>query len=209
MAIHHLDGRPINYKRPPKPTDMVLWSGKTTGGGKIVGSYRTIAWLDHIAWLVKRRFGVELQVIQACFHTGVDASAGTHDYDCCFDVWIPGVDPWRQQRFFRANGAGGWYRHAPLFSNHIHLFVLPPREGRSISDDFRVFGFKVGIYVDGGYSTRGRLVTSSQIADYYAHAFGLSNQHVPNSDKSWFPKDIEATIFKLDVLTANRARRAA
>lgn len=209
MAIITMARKPINYKKPPKPTDLVIWDRKTTGGKQIKGSFRTIAWLDRIAGITRRRFGVELQVIQACFNSGVEASAGTHDLDCCLDVWIPGIDPWRQQRFFRANGAGAWYRHPPVFGNHIHLFVLPPREGKSISDDFKVYGFRVGIYVDGGYSTRGALVTSSQIADYYAHAYGLSSQHDPGSDRSWFPKDIGATIFNLDVLTTNRAKRAA
>jgi len=97
-------------------------------------------------------------------------------------------------------------RKPPLFGWHYHGFTLPPREGKSISDDFQVHGFRVGIYVDGGWSTRGALVTTSQIADYYNHAFGLSYQHRPGSDKTWFPKDIKATIFDLDAYVAQRAK---
>jgi hypothetical protein len=207
-VIKTLGGKPINWNHPPKPTSLVLWSRKTTGGYAIKGSLRTIAHLDRLNRLSVRRFDEPISVIQSCYHTGVAASAGTHDLDACLDIWINGVDPWTQQRFLRANGFACWYRHPPLFGSHIHGFCLPEREGSSISDDFAVAGFKVGIYVDGGYSTRGGLVTSSQLLDYYNKAFGLSGMHTPGSDRSWFPDNIKSTIFDLDRFI-DRRRKAA
>jgi hypothetical protein len=212
MRVVHLDGRPINWKNPPDANDMVKWTKRTTGGKEIRGSFRTICAMDRLNRLCYLKFGVGLQIIQSAYNTTVSASAGPHDFDCCFDVWIPGVDPWRAQRFLRRNGFGCWVRKPPAFGWHLHGFVLPVPEGTTRSDDFKVRGFKVGIYVDGGYSTRGRLVTSSQIQDYYSRAFGLSGQHTPFSDRSWYPKNIPATVFDLRRFVNNRAeeqRRAA
>lgn len=203
------NGRAINWKRPPKPSTKCRWSKKDAQGDTIYGSFRTLCHLNRLNNLSVKKYGVEIVVIQPPYNSGVGASKGTHDLSEVWDLYIPGVGWWEQQRFFRANGFGCWYRRPPLFGNHIHGFTLPPREGRSISDDYAVHGFKVGVYVDGGYSTVGRLVASSQIADYYIHAFGLANQHNPGSDPSWFPKDIEATIFDLDTYVARRARLAA
>lgn len=207
--VRYLNGRAINWKRPPRANKMCAWSKKTTSGRSIRGSFRTLCHLNRLNNLALKKFGVEIQVIQPDWNTGVAASAGTHDFDATWDLWIPGVDPWVQQRFFRANGLGGWMRKPPLFGWHYHGFTLPPREGQSISDDFKVHGFKVGIYVDGGYSSRGGLVTSSQISDYYNHAFGLSGQHSAGSDRTWFPKSIEATVFDLGKYVARRAALAA
>ena len=201
-------GRTINWTRPPKPTAMTRWSKLDSSDRIVRGSLRTIAHLNRLNNLALDRFDTELVVIQPPFNTTVPASAGTHDRDCCVDLYIPGVDWWLQQRFFRANGLGCWYRHAPLFGPHIHGFTLPPREGTLTSDDFKVAGFKVGFFVDGGFSTSGRMTTSSQIADYYNHAFGLADQHEPGSDHSWFPPDIAATIFDLDAYVATRAALA-
>lgn len=207
--VVHLNGKPIDFRHPPKPTEMVMWTKRTTGGKKIIGSFRTIAHWNRLNNLAIKKFGVGIEVIQACFNTGVAASQGTHDFDATGDFYIPGVSWWDQQRFFRANGLGCWYRHPPLFGNHVHGFTLPVREGRTIGDDFAVHGFKVGEYIDGGYSTAGHLYTSSQLVDYYNKAFGLKDQHVPDSDKSWFPPDIEATIFDLNRYVKARAKRAA
>lgn len=207
MTVLRLNGKPVDYRHPPEPTDMVLWSVKTTGGKACKGSFRTIAHMDRLNELAVKRFGKPIQVIQSDWNTGVPASAGTHDKDSVWDVWIPGVDPWVQQRFFRANGFACWYRHPPLFGYHIHGFTLPWPEGKLRSDDWKVHGFQVGLYVDGGWSTRGSEVSSSQIADYYNHAFGLSGQHAANSDRSWYPDDIDATVFDLGKFVANRLRR--
>lgn len=195
----------VNWRKPPKPTDMVKW---VHGGKRYKMSFRTACAMARLNNLAKAKYGVEITVIQPCFNTTVAASAGTHDYDCCFDLYIPGVAWLEQQRFFRANGFACWYRHPPAFGYHIHGFVLPPQEGQSRSDDFKVHGFKVGLYVDGGYSTRGRLVSSSQIQDYYNHAFGLAGQHNSGTDHSWFPDDIGATIFDLKAFVGRRVRDA-
>jgi hypothetical protein len=209
IKVVHLDGDRINWHNPPHPNHMVKWTKKTTGGHEIKGSFRTICAMDRINRLVYRRFGVGLSIIQSCYNTTVAASAGTHDFDACFDVWIEGVDPWKAQRFLRRLGFGCWVRKPPLFSWHIHGFVLPVRHGDVISDDFKQHGFKVGIYVDGGYSTRGSLVTSSQLADYYNHAFGLSGQHTRNSDRSWYPKNIAGTVFDLPSYVKNRRQEGS
>jgi len=188
------------------PTTIVKWTHKDVKGRTVKGSLRHICHLSRLNALATAKLGHGIEIIQPAFHTGVAASAGTHDLDMCIDLHIPGVGWWDQQRFFRANGLGCWYRHPPAFGNHIHGFTLPPREGHDVSDDFKMAGFKVGKYVDGGWSTQGRKVTSSQIEDYYHHAFGLAGKHTPNSDRSWFPPDIPATIFDLDAfITAHSA----
>lgn len=202
------NGKKINWKKPPKANAMCIWSKKDTYGRTIQGSFRTLCHLNRLNNLALKRFGVQIIVIQRDWNTGVAASAGTHDYDSTFDLWIPGVNPWRQQRFFRHNGFAGWTRKPPAFGWHYHGFTLPPREGKSISDDFKVHGFKVGTYVDGGYSRYGRLVASSQIADYYNHAYGLAGQHGAGSDRTKFPKHIPNTIFDLHRYVARRARLA-
>lgn len=206
--VRYLNGKPINWTKPPKPNAMCVWSKRDTRGRKIKGSFRTLCHLNRLNNLSLAKFGVEIQVIQRDWNTGVAASAGTHDFDSTWDLWIPGVDPRVQERFFRANGLGGWMRKPPLFGWHYHGFTLPPFEGKVRSDDFRVAGLKVGVYVDGGYSTRGRLVTSSQISDYVNEAFGLSGQHTPGSDRSWFPENKAATVFDLQKYVARRARLA-
>ena len=201
-----LNGRRIDWTKPPKATTKVMWFKRDTSGRKITGSLRTMCHLDRLNRLALAKYGSEVVVIQPPYNTTVPASAGTHDFDCCIDLYIPGVSWWDQQRFFRANGLLCWYRHPPMFGNHIHGITLPPREGTVLSDDFEVHGFQVGVYVDGGYSREGRQATSSQIEDGYAHAFGLAGQHTPGSDKSWWPADLESTIFDLDAYIARRRR---
>jgi hypothetical protein len=48
-------------------------------------------------------------------------------------------------------------------------------------------------------------VGSSQLVDYYNHAFALSGKHDKGSDKSWFPSNIPATIFDLGDYVSRRA----
>jgi hypothetical protein len=200
-----LGGAKIDWNDPPASNARVQWSRKDEKGRAVTGSLRVICHLNRLNNLAVERFSEGVSVIQPPFTTTVDASAGTHDFDACMDIHIPGVDWWAQQRFFRANGLGCWYRHPPAFSNHIHGFALPPREGTVLSDDFAVIGRTVGFLVDGGVSSEGHVVASSQLTDYYNHAFGLKDQHTVNSDHSWFPADIEATIFDLDRYIARRA----
>ena len=190
-----LSGKPIDWNHPPAATERVRWSKRDMYGRVVTGSLRTIAHLNRLNMLAKKKYGAEIVVIQPPYNIGVAASQGTHDKDACLDLYIPGVSWWEQQRFFRANGFACWYRHPPLFGNHIHGFTLPIPEGREHSDDFATY---VGLYVDGGVSTRGAKVASSQIDDYYNHAFGLAYQHQSGSDRSWFPANINATVFDLD-----------
>ena len=200
-----LGGGKIDWNHPPASNARVQWSKKDEKGRNVTGSLRVICHLNRLNNLAVKRFDEGVSVIQPPFNVGVPASAGTHDLDAVMDIHIPGVDWWAQQRFFRANGLGCWYRHPPLFSNHIHGFALPPREGMVIDDDFAAIGRTVPLFVDGGISSEGKVLASSQLRDYYKHAFGLKDQHEPNSDTSWFPPDIEATIFDLDRYIARRA----
>lgn len=191
--VRHLNGRPINWRNPPDPTRMCGWSKRTQRGKPIKGSFRTLCHMNRLNNLALRKFGEELVVIQPDWNKGVAASAGTHDFDSVWDIFIPGVGWWDQQRFFRANGLGCWYRHPPLFGNHIHGMTLPVPEGKVRGDDFAVRGFKVGVFVPG------------QLTDYYNEAFGLSGRHTPGSDNSWFPKNKEATVFDLRAYVKRRA----
>ena len=198
-------GAMVDWNDPPASSADAQWSKRDESGRTVKGSFRTICHLNRLNNLAVKKFGTGVRVIQPPFNTTVPASAGTHDFDACMDLHIPGEGWWDQQRFFRANGLGCWYRHPPKFGNHIHGFTLPPREGQVVSDDFAVAGLEVGIFVNGGFSHAGGQVTSSQIEDYYNHAFGLAGQHDPNSDTSWFPPDIEATIFDLERYIDRRA----
>lgn len=205
-TIYTRDGQQINWFKPPKPTDIVRWSKKTTGGKPITGLFRTIAHLDYLYHEAMRVFSKPLRVIQPPFNTGVPASAGTHDYDACWDGYISGV-PWlTQQAFFRQRGLACWYRKPPAFSDHIHGFPLPPRIGTNVSDDFDLGGFKVGKYVDGGWSTVGDRKFSSQIEDYYEHKTGLAGHA---NDPTWFPPSIEATIFDLPAYIRSKRQENA
>lgn len=201
----YLNGTLINWKNPPRPTTKVKWTKKGIYGQVVTGSFRHICHLNRLNNLAIKKFGEQIEVIQTAYNSSIAASEGTHDFDATVDCYIPGVGWWTSQSFWRANGLGGWYRYPPMFSNHYHGFTLPPREGDNVSDDFDLRGFKVGVYVDGGYSTRGGLVTSSQIQDYYKRAFGLSGRHTPGSDNSWFPSNISDTTFILKRYVARRA----
>jgi len=184
MTVLTLGGKPIDWEdKRLDPKMLVQW--KPDHGSipkQYKASLRTCAHQDYMDLRAFRRYGTGIAVIQTPYNTGVPASAGTHDYDCMRDWWIPGVAWWETQRFGRALGEFVWYRHPPLFGNHCHGGTLPIPEGNVRSDDFAT---RVGIYVPG------------QLVDYYNHAFGLSGKHTPGSDKSWFPKDIDSTVFDL------------
>lgn len=203
--VRLIDGKKIDWRHSPLPNAMCRWTKKTVSEKVIKGSFRTLCHLNHLNNLAIKKYGVQIEVLQSDWNTTVAASAGTHDFDSTWDLYIPGISWWEQQKFFRAHGFGCWYRHPPLFGNHIHGFTLPLQSGTDRSDDFKAAGIKVGRFVDGGHSSLGHLVTSSQISDYYNHAFGLSGQHDHNSDSSWFPANIKATIFDLNAYVARRS----
>lgn len=143
----------------------------TFGGQTFRAGRRTAA---HLEWTAQRlkaeQPDVNLVVIQPCYNSDVAASAGTHDKDGVLDVAILGMDWFPAQRFLREQGWAAWYRFPPAFGHHIHMVSLGCPG-------------PLGEFVPG------------QILDYYNHAFGLAGQHDPGSDKSWFPDDIDSTIF--------------
>lgn len=147
----------------------------------------------HLLWTIAelKRLHPEarLIIIQACYNTGVEESAGTHDFDGVLDVRIVGMTWWDAQLFLRRCGWAAWYRFPPTFSEHIHMCSIP--EGLTntptldqINHAYAAAGIHVGIYVPG------------QIDDYFAHALGLKGQHRAGVDRSRFPRDIAATIYR-------------
>lgn len=147
----------------------------TIAGRAFRATRRTAA---HLTWTIQRLKNrhpdARLHIIQTCYNVGVSASAGTHDKDAVFDVWIEGLSWWDAQKFLRNAGWAAWFRHTGMWAEqrkwHIHMISLG-------------YTGEVGIYVPG------------QVDDYYRHALGLKGQHNSGSDDSWFPPDINATIF--------------
>lgn len=139
------------------------------GGKTFRCTKRTAA---HLAWTIQQLAdqhpGAELHIIQPSYNDGVRASAGTHDKDAVFDVWIEGLlNWWSAQRFLRACGWAAWYRYPPAFSHHIHMVSL-------------------------GYPGEVGHLVPGQVADYYEHRSGLKGHA---DDPSWHPADIDATVF--------------
>ncbi len=161
----------IDYLLSGNPNEVISWQGHSTTGGRAVhGSRRSIAHLEYTNQRAESQFKSRVQIIQSAYNEGVAASAGTHDKDAVYDCFIPGIDWFNAQHFFRECGWAAWYRFPPAFSAHIHMVSL---------------GYKtpVGIYVPG------------QVSDYYEHKSGLVG-HAP--DTSWHPSNIDATIFDYD-----------
>lgn len=114
-----------------------------------------------------------LRIIQGCYNTEVEASAGTHDYDACLDVQITGMDWLESQRWLRAHGWAAWVRSPPEFdSYHVHMISLPPFKLQFVS--------KVGEWVPG------------QVDSYYNDESGLVGGA---PDNTWHPENIRKTIF--------------
>jgi hypothetical protein len=165
---------------------------RTIAGRTFRCSNRT-AW--HLRWtlfVLKLRYPkAQFYIYQTCYNTTVAASRGTHDYDAVFDVKIIGLDWWRAQRFLRRRGWAAWYRHTGVFENipHIHMVSIPPGlsanpSALEVQRAFAALGIRVGVYVPG------------QIDDYYAHAYGLAGQHRAGADRSFFPDNINRTVFR-------------
>jgi len=199
----------------PRPGDIRT---VTIAGVTFRASNRTI-W--HLQWTIaylRLRFPrARLRIIQPCYHTGVAASAGTHNCDAVLDVWISGgvlgADPWRAQRVLRWLGWGAWFRHTGEWAArsrwHIHMISLPlglPRNpsAQDVGRAYARLGLKVGEYIDGGWTTKGAIVATSQVVDFFNHAEGLANQHAQNDDPSWFPSDIPSRAFRRSWLFTNR-----
>ena len=161
------------------PTDPAEVITVTLGDKTFRAGRRTAA---HIAWtiaeLARERPGAHLHIIQPCYNDGVAASAGTHDLDGVIDVEIVGLTGLETQTFMRRKGWADWFRTpAQGFPAHNHAVSLGCPG-------------PVGIFVPG------------QLEDYRAHAFGLEGMHTPRSDTSWFPPDIDATVFQEDDMPA-------
>lgn len=143
----------------------------TFGGKTFRCSRRTAA---HLAWTAEQLEQADpearIVVIQGSYNQGVEASAGTHDYDAVLDVQVVGLEWAEAQDFFRAFGWAAWWRQPPKFTHHIHMISLG-------------YPGRVGEYVPG------------QVRDYYDFKSGLAG-HLP--DFTWHPADIDSTIFDYD-----------
>ena len=84
---------------------IVYYSQPNIYGTKFKCSKRTAAHLDRTIDRLKRRDkGETLRIIQGSYNTGVQASAGTHDYDAVVDVEITGMSWYQAQKWLRQNG---------------------------------------------------------------------------------------------------------
>ena len=180
-------------------------STHTIAGESFKASAWTAGHLQHtIEVLAAKHPGTQLVIKQPCFNTGVDASKHTHDFDGVLDVKIEGLTWAKAQSFLRSQGWAAWHRTpAQGFKHHIHMATIPPGlsghpKAAAVGAAYQKLGIKVGKFIDGGFTTTGKAFTSSQIVDYFNHAFGLANHHAPNSDTSWFPPDISRTIYQAE-----------
>lgn len=186
---------------------------RTLGGSTFRCSDRTYNHLRSTRWRLRLRYPLaKLEVIQGCYNTSIAASAGTHDYDAVLDVRITGLPGrtaerrWlKAQAFLRSHGWAAWWRHTgtwrPMTNWHIHMISIPPGlstrpSAGQVGRAYKALGTKVGKYIDGGLTSTGSTFATSQVVDYYNHAYGLSGQHTAGSDTSWFPADINKYIFK-------------
>jgi hypothetical protein len=160
----------LAYLLTGDPDEVITWRGHVAvDGAPLRGSRRSIAHLEVTDQAALQKFGTHVVVIQPAYHQGVEASAGSHDYDAVYDVYLPGVDWWDAQRFLREHGWAAWYRYTGSFADdqHIHMISL-------------------------GYTTRVGYLIPGQVSDYYAHKSGLVGHA---ADTSWHPADIDSTIF--------------
>ena len=74
--------------------------------------------------LAEKRLGYPLTIVQGSYHTGVEASAGTHDGGGCLD--LTPYDWNRKCRVFRELGDAAWHRERipDVWSEHIHTVDL-------------------------------------------------------------------------------------
>lgn len=196
-VLTYPDAKLINWDAlvndPGRVSKQVRLAKLSKYGHVIRGSLFFIAALDEMDTKAVKKFGIGVSVIQTAYNTGVAASAGTHDWDDCIDWEIPGVSVFDAQHFARFEcGMADWGRTpAQGFPLHNHGFFLPPGG--------HVFPFKVGVFIDGGKSL-GVSGYSSQIADYWAEAYGLKDMHYQSADPTPFPSDAAklAGIFNLN-----------
>lgn len=164
-AIPALD----KIKWPKNGTTKVSWVERGMYGQTCWMSARTAAHLAFTQrYLDKHHPGAKVVVIQGGYNAGkVAASAGTHDYDACLDVYITGLSWTEMEKVLRRCGWAAWHRRPPSFGNHIHMISL-------------------------GYNTRVGYLVPGQVKDYFAHKDGLKYHR---ADRSWHPENINSTIF--------------
>jgi hypothetical protein len=172
-------------------SDIIYYTQPNIYGRKFKCTKRTAALLDRTKARLKKKAEKDkknyyLRIIQGCYNTTVEASAGTHDFDACLDVEIVGMDWFEAQRWLRSQGWAAWVRVPPTFSYHIHMIALPPYKTNFVS--------RVGIYVPG------------QVTDYYAHRSGLVGSAY---DNTWHPDNIKNTIFNYTLYMSIQAARRA
>jgi hypothetical protein len=185
---------------------------RNIAGTTITASRRTI-W--HLRWTIFKLFlyfpKARLRIIQGTCSHGI-YSAGTHDFDCVLDVEIIGMPGatdearwFRAQRFLRNHGWAAWFRHTGTWAArsawHIHMISIPPGlpanpTPEQIGRAFAKIGLKVGEYIDGGWTTKGAIVATAQLDDFFRHTFGLKGEHASGADGSWFPANILAQVFR-------------
>lgn len=179
-----------------RATDLIT---VTRMGRRFKASRRTVAHIEKTAAEFKRVFPhASLVIIQTCYNRTVSASAGTHDFDACFDFGFTGTllpgkpieAQWDQlQHFLRRLGWGCWWRHTGPWAAqsewHVHGFSLPVGLKR--------FTTTVGEFIDGGQTSLGRVVASSQLADYLAEKDGLASH---GCDHTWRPSPISSSVFR-------------
>lgn len=163
-------------------------------GHTFEASRRTVAHLD---WTIRRlRWRApwaRLVILQTCYHAGYRLSAGTHDKDCAFDFMIIGMRWPRGQSFLRNAGWAADWRHTGPWADpgswHYHAISIPPGlAGRTLTPEQALAGFTaVGIVV-GSY-------IPTQVSAYFQRAFGLVGENTPGSDHSYFPGNINKTIY--------------
>lgn len=165
----------------PDPAEVVT---ATLNGVTFHAGRRTAA---HLAWTDDRlrEKGKRLRILQPCYHTGVAASAGTHDGDGCVDVEVDGMSWEDGQSELRRLGWVAWFRpYTPgVWPSHIHMVSIGCPG-------------PVGIYVP------------AQVDDYYRHALGLKGQHDSGDDPTWHPADIGSTVFDYPAWTEEQPMNA-
>lgn len=178
-------------------------------GVNFTASRRTVQHLDWTITRLKRRHPTAaLHIIQPCYRSlvpggGATLSAGTHDFDCVFDFRITGISWQAGQQFLRNAGWFAYWRHTGVWAEpgawHLHAGSLPtglPAHPTAavVGMAYRHLGLKVGIYIDGGVTSRGYVCASSQVVDYMAEPpRDALASHSP--DPTWHPRNIPATAF--------------
>ena len=122
--------------------------------------------------MAEKRLGYPITVVQGSYHTGVPASAGTHDKGGCLDL---APFEWKRKcRVFRELGDTAWHRTAipDVWNEHIHT-------------------------VDLGCSNLAH-ISKQQVKDYRNKLDGLKH---PKPDPQWRPDPIPSFKLTLALIS--------